>query len=247
MGYMDNTTAFPPLKPSCVLGIAAHPDDLDFGSSGTIARFVSEGARACYLIITDGSKGSADESITSEGLIKLRQAEQQAAAQVLGVKEVVFLNYEDGALEVTQALKKDIVRVIRQLAPDLVITMDPSMLYYAARGFINHPDHRAAGQAVLDAIYPLARDRLSFPDLLASEGLRPHKVKTVLLTNFEEQNYFVDISSTIEQKMSALAAHTSQMPHLEETQAMMRQIAAQAGRHVGGQYAEGFLRLDIAD
>jgi LmbE family N-acetylglucosaminyl deacetylase len=245
-GLMDTLAVFPPLKPNIVLGVAAHPDDLDFGASGTVARFASAGAQVYYLILTDGSKGSADETITSAALIKLRQAEQRVAAEALGIKEVFFLNYEDAALEVTQALKKDIVRYIRKLTPDVVITMDPSMLYDVARGFINHPDHRAAGQATVDAVYPLARDRLTFPDLLVSEGLQPHNVKTLLLNNFEKQNYYVDISETIEQKLSALAAHASQMPNLEATQDMMRQMATKAGRHVGGQYAEGFLRLDIA-
>lgn len=226
------------------MGVAAHPDDLDFGASGTMARYAAEGATAYYLILTDGSKGSDDPNISSPELIKIRQAEQRAAAKTLGVKDVFFLSYEDGALEVSLDLKQDIVRIIRRVKPDVVVTMDPAMLYSVERGFINHPDHRAAGQAALDAVYPLARDRLTFPELMA-EGLEPHKTSSVLLVNFDQQNFFVDITDTIEQKMQALAAHASQMPDLAETQAFMRALAARAGTQAGTKYAEGFLRLDV--
>ena len=237
-------SSFDPLRPKVVLGVAAHPDDLDFGASGSVAAFVNEGAEAYYLILTDGSKGSADKTISSEDLIKKRQSEQRAAGKLLGLKDVFFLGYEDGGLQVSMAVKRDIVRIIRQVRPDIVITMDPSILYVIERGFINHPDHRAAGQATLDAVFPLARDHLAFPELLA-EGLEPHKVETLLLTNFETQNYYVDISSAIDKKMGALAAHVSQMPNLSQTQGWMRDMAAKAGSHIGAQYAEGFLRIDV--
>jgi LmbE family N-acetylglucosaminyl deacetylase len=240
---MENMT-FQPLKPRVVLGVAAHPDDLDFGASATFAKFVAAGSKAYYLILTDGSKGTADKNLSVDELVKKRQAEQRAAGQALGLTDVFFLAYEDAALQVTLELKRDIVRVIRQLKPDVVVTMDPSVLYSAERGFINHPDHRAAGQATLDAVFPLARDHLSFPEL-AAEGLEPHKVGTLLLTNFDKQNYFVDVSDTIEKKMQALASHISQMHDLERTRGWMRDMAAQAGRHVGAQYAEGFMRIDV--
>ena len=165
-----------PLRPKVVLGIAAHPDDLDFGAAGTMARFVADGAEVHYLIITDGSKGSEDAAITPAELTKIRETEQHAAVKVIGGKSVTFLGYPDGELELTMQLKRDVVKVIRSVKPDVVVTMDPSMLYSADRGFINHPDHRAAGQAALDAVFPLARDHMAFPELFA-EGYVPHKTK----------------------------------------------------------------------
>lgn len=235
---------FKELKPKVVLGVAAHPDDLDFGASGTFATWAAAGAKIYYLILTDGSKGSSDRHLSSVDLIKIRQKEQKTAAKILGVKDVFFLAYEDGCLMCDLDVKQDIVRAIRQTKPDVVITMDPSMLYSAKRGFINHPDHRAAGQATLDAVFPLARDHLSFPKLL-DEGLEPHSTPTVLLINFEKYNYSVDISTSIDKKMEALAAHKSQMSDFEATQNMMREVAAEVGKQGGKAYAESFVRIDI--
>lgn len=233
--------------PQIALGIAAHPDDLDFGMSGTMALWASRGTRVYYLILTNGNKGCTDDAIDPKELTLIRRREQRAAAKILGVKDVFFYDYEDGMLQVTPELKCDIVRVIRNIKPDVVLTIDPSLLYYAKRGFINHPDHRAAGQATLDAVYPLARDCLSFPELVHQEELPPHKVKTVLLLNFATQNYHVDISDFIDQKMAALGAHASQMPSMSATQAMMREMAAEAGAQIGVKYAESFIRIDIQD
>jgi LmbE family N-acetylglucosaminyl deacetylase len=235
---------FTELKPSVVLGIAAHPDDLDFGASGTLAKFAQNGAAVHYLILTDGGKGSEDRHITSAELTKLRKQEQQAAVTAIGGAGVEFLDEPDGALLVTLELKKAIVKAIRTLKPDVVITMDPSVLYSAARGFINHPDHRAAGQAVLDAVFPLARDHLSFPELYA-EGYEPHKVATILLTNFEQQNFMVDITDTIDLKLAAIAAHASQFADLNAVSDMIRQMASKLSAKAGGKYAEGFVRIDI--
>lgn len=235
---------FSELKPKVVLGVAAHPDDLDFGASGALAAFAAAGASVYYLLLTDGSKGTADRTVASADLVKTRQDEQRAAVQAIGGKDVEFLDYPDGELEVTMALKRDIIKAIRKLKPDVVVTMDPSVLYSADRGMINHPDHRAAGQATLDAVYPLARDHLSFPDLYDS-GHEPHKVSTILLINFNEQNYTVDISATIDLKMKALEAHSSQMADLAKTQAMMRDIASQIGAASGFNYGEGYMRIDI--
>lgn len=234
----------PGLKPKVVLGVGAHPDDLDFGMSGSAAKWASEGAEVYYLILTDGSKGSDDQHISSSDLIKIRRAEQQTAAKILGVKEVIFLDNEDGLLENNAALKRDIARVIRRTKPDVVVTMDPTMVYTVAMGYINHPDHRAAGQATLDAVFPLARDHLSFPELLA-EGLKPHKVKTVLLMRFSDDNYYCDISSTLELKLQALAAHSSQVANVEETHALIKNWAKLAGQGGRYDYAESFVRLDI--
>jgi LmbE family N-acetylglucosaminyl deacetylase len=235
----------PDLKPKAVLGVAAHPDDLDFGMSGSAAKWAAEGTDVYYLLLTDGSKGSDDRHISSSDLTKLRRREQQAAAKILGLKDVFFLDYEDGLLLNDANVKRDIARVIRQTKPEVVVTMDPKISYWVDGGYINHPDHRAAGQATLDAVFPLARDHLSFPELLAA-GLEPHKVPTVLLMSFgQDNNFTVDITDTLNQKLDALAAHASQMSNIEETHLLVRDWAKQAGRLAGYDYAESFLRIDI--
>lgn len=235
---------FSELKPRVVLGIAAHADDLDFGVAGTMAKFAQGGAEVHYLIVTDGSKGSADPNVSPLELVKIRQEEQQEALHILGGKEVHFLGYPDGELEVTMDLKRDIVKVIRTIKPDTVITWDPSVLYSSTRGFVNHPDHRACGQAALDAIYPLARDHLSFPELFA-EGYEPHKTKTALLMNFDNANFFIDTTDTLDLKFEALKAHASQVPDFETMRERFTEFAAMAGEQAGCKYAEGFIRLDI--
>lgn len=235
-----------PLTPKVVLGVAAHPDDLDFGMAGSVATWAAQGADIYYLILTNGNKGSADHAAQPKALTECRRQEQREAARICGVKDVYFCDYEDGLLEVTPEVKKDIVRVIRRVRPEVVMAMDPTMIYNVEQGFINHPDHRAAGQATLDAVYPLARDHLSFPELDTTEHLAPHNVATVLLVNFDRTNYAVNITDTIEKKMAALAAHASQMPNLAATQTRMRSVAAQSGKDWGVQYAETFLRIDIA-
>lgn len=233
-----------PLKPKVVLGVAAHADDLDFGASGTMAKFAAEGASVYYLILTDGSKGSDDYSLSSSQLINIRQTEQRAALKALGGKGVTFLGYPDGYLEITMDLKKDIVHEIRRLKPDVVVTNDPTFIYSAQRGYVNHPDHRAAGQATLDAIFPLARDHLSFPELY-EQGFLPHKVKTVLLTNFENANFYVDISVTIDKKWQALKAHASQIPDFALMQQRIGGLAKADGKQAECELAEGFMRIDL--
>lgn len=237
---------FQELKPSVVLGVAAHPDDLDFTAAGSMAAFAQAGAKVYYLILTDGGKGSDDPSMTSEKLRDLRRGEQRAAAKILDVADVFFCDYPDGALENTQEVKRDVVKIIRKVKPDVVVAMDPSVLYSAEHGSINHPDHRAAGQAALDAVFPLARDRLTFPELL-QEGYEPHKTQTVLLANFNESNFAVNISETIELKFKAIAAHASQVPKdLAPLETRFRQWSAAAGAKYGYTNAESFVRIDVA-
>ena len=233
-------------NPKTVLAVAAHPDDVDFGFAGSIAKWAQTGADIYYLIISDGSKGTEDRSIPASELIRIREEEQRAAAKLLGAKDVFFLGYPDSELIVTLELKKQIARYIRKLKPDTVLVMDPTMVYSNARdfSFINHPDHRVAGQVTLDAIFPLARDHLTFPDLL-SEGLEPHKVSTVLMVNFEKHNFAVDISSTFNAKLSALGLHKSQVADLRNMQEMVKAWAETSGKHYGYTYAEAFVRLDI--
>jgi len=238
------TRSFGPLAPKIVLGVAAHPDDLDVGAGGTLAAFAQRGAAIHYLILTDGGKGSDDPTMTLEHLIQIRHDEQKAALEIVGGKTITFLDYPDGELEVTMSLKKQIVQSIRTIKPDVVITMDPTVIYSAERGSINHPDHRAAGQATLDAVFPLARDRLTFPEL-ASGGYEPHKTPTILLVNFNESNFSIDITETFETKIAALNAHTSQFGDTTDL-TWVHTMAKDEGEKSGHALAESFVRIDIS-
>ncbi len=231
--------------PLSVLGVAAHPDDLDFMASGTMAAWAAGGAEIYYLILTMGDKGSADRDADPRQLTDLRRQEQRDAAKILGLKDVFFCDYEDGLLAPSFEVKRDIVRIIRKLQPEAVVTVDPLMLYNVERSFINHADHRAAGQATIDAVFPLARDHLSFPEIYGQEHLEPHKVKTLYLTHFGQENCFVDITATMDLKLQAIAAHDSQIPDLPATEKLMRDYARQAGCQAGVEYAEGFIRINI--
>jgi LmbE family N-acetylglucosaminyl deacetylase len=235
---------FEPLTPKVVLGIAAHPDDLDFGAGGTLATFAKQGAAVHYLQLTDGCKGSSDPKADCKKIAKMRQQEQLDACDIIGGKSVEFLRYTDGELAVTMELKEAIVRVIRKLKPDVVITTDPTMVYATTYGVVNHPDHRAAGQATLDAVYPLARDHLAFPKLL-KQGYEPHKVKTILLTNFEHKNYYVNITDALQTKLQAAAAHASQVDDIAALQHAFTRMAERDGATAGHTYAEGFVRIDV--
>jgi LmbE family N-acetylglucosaminyl deacetylase len=235
---------FDPLSPKIVLGVVAHPDDLDCWAGGTMAEFAQDGVEIYYLILTDGGNGTIDRSMSSQKLAEIRREEQQAACQLLGVKDIYFCTNTDGCLENTKDVRREVVKAIRQVKPDIVVTMDPSMLYAVELGCINHPDHRAAGQATLDAVYPLARDHLAFPELL-EQGYEPHNVRTVLLINFNDYNYNIDISTVFDMKMRAIAAHASQTSDLDVVTKRFTKIAADAGRECGVLYAERFLRIDV--
>jgi len=237
-----------PFTPKVVLGIAAHPDDLDYTAGGTMAAFAKQGAEVYYLILTDGGKGSQDRAMTSDRLRDMRRHEQRKAGDILGLKDVFFLDYPDGTLENTPDVKRDIVKIIRQVRPDVVVAPDPSVLYSAAYGLINHPDHRAAGQAAIDAVYPLARDHMTFPELL-EQGYEPHNTDTLLLYSFdldpERATFAVNITDTIELKLQAIAAHASQFSDVESVATTLRAQAEKAGQKQGCQYAEPFVRIDI--
>lgn len=241
---MIEQTSLPPLSPKIILGVVAHPDDLDFGMGGSIAKWVREGAKAYCLVLTDGSKGSEDPDVSPEMLRPVRQREQQEAARRLGLTEVFFGKYTDGELEASQDVKRDIVRMIRKLKPDVVMTWDPTMVYSSKRGFINHADHRAAGLATLDAVYPLSRSRPSFPELL-EEKLEPHTVSTLLMHNLDNPDYFVDISQDIETKAAGLQAHASQYGDASDIVEIARALARSYGPKAGAEYAEGFVRIGI--
>ena len=219
--------------------VVAHPDDAEWGCSGTVALWCREGVEVVYVICTDGSKGASDPDITSEGLAKMRREEQLAAAKVLGVKEVVSLDYEDAMLQPTLELRRDIVRQIRRFRPDVVVTTSPTRELDEAR-YIGHPDHMAAGEATLSAVFPAARDRLTFPELL-KEGLPPHKVREVRIIMYSGPgvNRWVDITQTIDVSVRALQQHRSQTPG-EEADRERRRERADAGRRRGVAYAEEF-------
>lgn len=229
-------------NPLTILGVAAHPDDLDFSASGTFAKWVRKGAACYYLICTDGSKGSNDPKMTKEKLIALRKKEQKDAARILGLRDVFFLNHIDTQLTVDLTLKKEIVRFIRKLKPDAVVTLDPTFVYSRIRGFVNHTDHRACGQAALDAVFPMARDRLTFQEL-EKEGLSPHKVKLLYLTNFDDPSDIVDISDTIDIKIRALKAHETQVT--KEAIARIKKWSGILGKKKGYRFAEGFIKLTL--
>lgn len=224
-----------------VMAIVAHADDAEFGFAGTIAKWVRQGKEITYVLVTNGNKGSADPEMTHERLEAIRKEEQLAAAEVLGVKEVVFLGYHDGELEHTLGLRRDLTRVIRQHKPDIAVVPDPTTWYYRS-DYINHPDHRAVGEAALAAIFPSARDRLTFSELL-EEGLEPHKVREVYITLASFPDTWVDISDTIDIKLAALREHRSQLGDPEEVEKMVREWASLNAEGLEMAYAERFKRV----
>ena len=195
-------------EPHRVLCVFAHPDDPEFFCGATLAKWSREGKEIRYLLLTSGEKGT-DDPTQSERMIAVRQAEQRAAAQVIGVNEVVFLDYRDGEVANTLEVRREIVRAIRRFKPRIVVTNDPTM-YFAGNSWINHVDHRMAGAAVVDALSPAAGSRLYFPELL-KEGLEPFSPKEVWLTLTNEPNETVDVTDTINIKIAALLEHKSQV------------------------------------
>jgi LmbE family N-acetylglucosaminyl deacetylase len=218
-----------------VLVVMAHPDDAEFGCGGTLSKLVSNGMELAYLVCTNGNKGSNDLEMTSEKLAVIREAEQRGACSVIGAKEVTFLGYGDGELEASVELIGKIVKEIRKFKPDIIICQDPW------RSRHNHRDHRNAGQATFDAVYPYARDNLHFPEQLA-EGLEPHKVLEIYATMTENPDVIVNISDSIHNKIKALKEHKSQIgdPHLLEERILYN--TSELAKAHGLEYAEGFKR-----
>ena len=230
-----------------VLAIAAHPDDVDFGSAGTIARWTDAGIDVTYCIVTDGDAGGYDELVGREEMARLRRAEQTEAAKCVGVSDLRFLGYPDGLLEPSPALRKDLARVIRQVRPDRVLTSSPERNY--ARIGASHPDHRAVGAAALDAVYPDARNPFAFPDLLADEGLEAWKVREVWLAASPAADRYVDVTATFGRKVAALRSHASQTSHMTDLEDFLRgwlSRAAERGGLPAGSLAEMFQVIDTA-
>jgi len=227
-------------EPAYAMVVTAHPDDAEFSVAGTVARWVKEGKDVVYVVCTNGDKGTSDPDMKPALLVKIREQEQLAAARVLGVREVIFLRHPDQGLEDTPEFRKQIVRLIRMYRPEVVATSDPYLRY------MWHRDHRIAGQVILDAVFPYARDVLAYPDLML-EGLKPHKVKEVLLWAADDVNYLSDITDTFDLKIAALRCHQSQVGHFSSTD-LEDGLREQHKRLAEGQtfkLAEAFHRVEM--
>ena len=230
-----------------VLCIAAHPDDLDFGSSGTVAGFVAAGLEVTYLIVTRGEQGGFDDTPREE-MPALREKEQRDAAAAVGVHDVRFLDgFRDGWLEPSPDLVRHLVRAIRQVRPGRMLIPTPERNW--ARIGASHPDHLAVGEAAIRAVYPAARNRFAFPELLADEGLEPWTVPEVWLAGDPAPDRFVDVTDLFDRKLAALRAHVSQTGHLEDLEAMLRTWGARTAAAAGlpeGRLAEAFRKVETA-
>lgn len=233
-----------------VLVIVAHPDDAEFICGGTLARWSREGYQISYCICTDGNHGSHDEQMTPQLLAEIRQREQMAAARVFGTDDVHFLHFVDAELEPTIELRKAITRIIRKVRPHIVVCLDPTM-FWSGEGYINHPDHRASGEAALAAVMPSADTRLIFPELLV-ENLQPHKVSHIYLAATNSPNVWMPLTEEdLELKVRAIRAHASQIgdwPVEERMREWARANAEEARKHgVTCEYAESFRVVKLRD
>ncbi|MGH3870517.1 MAG: PIG-L deacetylase family protein [Pseudonocardiaceae bacterium] len=229
-----------------ILLVAAHPDDADFGSGGTVATWTDAGLDVSYCIVTDGDAGGVDRDVPRSAIGGIRQDEQRKAAAALGVTDVEFLGYPDGRLVVSLELRRDITRAIRRTRPDRVVVQLPQRDLRSLYG--SHPDHQAAGEAALCAVYPDARNPFAHPELLAEEGLEAHTVSEVWVVSANDRaDHYVDITDTFNRKIAALRAHASQTAHLTDLEQRMRawgSLQAQAAGLAEGRLAEGYLVLD---
>jgi len=217
--------------------VTPHPDDAEFGVAGTVRKLTLEGRKVVYVVCTNGDKGTSDRNVKPQNLMKIREKEQRAAAKLLGVSKVEFMRYPDQGLEDTPEFRKALVRLIRRYRPEVVVTANPYIKY------MWHRDHRITGQAVLDAVFPYARDHLSFPELL-EEGLEPHKVREVWLWGPEDANHYSDITATFDTKLAALGCHKSQVGNIpQEMRDRMREWARTMAKGQDFELAEAFHRV----
>ena len=230
--------------PERVLVVAAHPDDIEFGAAGTIARWVREGAAVRFLLVTRGDKGSDDPATDVAALAAMREREQREAAAEIGVEGVDFLEEPDGQVLPTLELRERITHAIRAFRPEIVMTHDPTVLF-VNNEWVNHPDHRAVGFATVDAVFPTARDPLNFREHLDA-GLEAWKVAELFLWSTNEANQLVDIGDTVELKIAALAKHVSQFRAFDELARWVRRRNEELGDRVGYRAAEGFRRVTLA-
>jgi len=232
-------------SPLTILNVAAHPDDLDFGCAGTTATLTAAGHRVVYCLVTDGQAGGTDNTISRDRMAEIRRVEQTKAGKVVGVEELHFLGFPDGAVEANLELRKAISRVIRIVKPDRVITQSPVRNF--DRPYGSHPDHLATAEATLAAVYPDSRNEFAHIALLADEGLAPHTVPEMWLIGGPDANHFVDITDVFEQKIEALLCHESQMQDPSRIPDLMRgwgERVALEGGLPNGRLAEGFRRMN---
>ncbi len=228
--------------------VTAHPDDAEWGCSGSVAKWTREGWDVIYVLCTDGSKGSEDRNISEKKLITIREEEQRKAGEILGLKAVKFLGYPDGYLEPTLDLRKDISREIRKYKPSILITTNPTR-DLLGRGYIGHPDHFAAGEATLSAVFPSSRDHLTFPELI-KEGYEPHKVKEVWINMFNAGNndhlFFNPIEKQdLEIAIKALLAHKSQISDSKRAKEFMTSRRKEVGKMCNSKFAETFTKFEL--
>lgn len=226
--------------PERAMVVCAHPDDAEIGAGGTSARWAANGCEITYVICTNGSSGSNDLEMTSDRIVQIRNDEQREAAQVIGVKNVVFLDHPDGELEADRTLLREIVEAIRTYRPDAVFTHDP----FRQSGF-NHRDHRNAGITVQDAVYPYARDHLHFPEL-TDQGITPHKVGDLYYWHADTPNCIVDVTDSIDVRIDALSRHRSQVPGLslgKDSDRRIRDRAREAANGAPFEYGEAFRHI----
>jgi LmbE family N-acetylglucosaminyl deacetylase len=219
--------------------VLAHPDDPEFFCGGTVGRWVQEGAEVIYVLVTRGERGSDDPTTDPEQLAEIREKEQLAAANVLGVNDVVFLGHPDGSVVAGLSLRRDITREIRRWKPDVVITCDPVRSGWR---YINHPDHRAVGESALDAVFPDSRNPLQFPELL-EEGLEPHRVQEVYIAGATEPDTEVDITGSIALKLDALRNHRTQISDFEALEERLRERYRVLDESGNERYVERFKHI----
>jgi LmbE family N-acetylglucosaminyl deacetylase len=222
-----------------VLVVVAHPDDIESWCAGTVCRFTDVGKHVSYVLCTSGDKGTSDSSLTPQQVAKIREAEQLDAARTLRVEAVTFLRWPDSEVEPTLALRRELVRLVRYHRPDLVITHDPLPPYRL------HPDHRAVGRTTLDALFPCARDPLTFAEQIREEGLRAHTVPEAWLFATEAPDIWVNITATLPRKIKARLAHASQHTDVDELERNWYRRAAEVGEPLGLPAAEAFKRVDL--
>lgn len=224
--------------------VVAHADDAEYGCSGTVAKWCAYGWKVVYVICTDGSKGGSDREMTQERLSAIRREEQTNAGKVLGIADVAFLDYEDSKLEPTLDLRRDIAREIRRHRPDVLVCPYPMRNLDGAGWGVGHPDHLAAGEAALSAVFPTARDHMTFPEML-EEGLEPHKVAEVWVMGHPQPDHWVDVTDHMDTSARALAQHVSQIGErsVDELAEMMRRGRRDRAIGKGMQYAEGFRKI----
>jgi LmbE family N-acetylglucosaminyl deacetylase len=225
------------------IAIAPHPFDNDLGLGGTVARWSREGKDVVYVICTNGDKASSDPAQRSEELSLVREKEQTEAAKILGIKKVIFLRHPDLSLEYTPEFRKELLRLILEYRPEIVLTNDP---YYRFRGYFSSVDHRVSGQAALDAVWPYALAPNTYRDLL-DQGLQIHKVKEVLMWQTDNRNYQIDISDTFETKLAAISCHKSQIGDFAASDFtnFVKDMALSAAKGTDYKYAEGFSRVEV--